>query len=211
MGGHPSGNRGGMREQNRETAGSMTEIRNVTSLKEIQDPEVYRETSNAISRFHSVLGVRERDIKLADIITNNPSFHTRGVQFTDPITGTNTGIYLQRGDFMRSRAEIESSMKSAYAKGWSTETNKPIAHTVTHELGHALWNGAHKTENAQAAGKEIKALYKAWMRDPGAPGYGKYATTNVDEFWAETVTKAVHGKQDKYTAEVKRIVRDYKL
>ena len=42
-------------------------------------------------------------------------------------------------------------------------------------------------------------------------GYGKYAETNVSEFWAETVTKAVHGKSDKYTKKVKEICKKYKL
>lgn len=42
-------------------------------------------------------------------------------------------------------------------------------------------------------------------------GYGKYAETNVSEFWAETVTKAIHGKSDKYTKKVKEICKKYKL
>ena len=40
---------------------------------------------------------------------------------------------------------------------------------------------------------------------------GKYAETNVSEFWAETVTKAIHGKSDKYTKKVKEICKKYKL
>lgn len=35
--------------------------------------------------------------------------------------------------------------------------------------------------------------------------------TNVSEFWAETVTKAIHGKSDKYTTAVKNIAKKYKL
>ncbi len=49
------------------------------------------------------------------------------------------------------------------------------------------------------------------MRDKKKSGYGKYARTNVSEFWAETVTKAVHGKADKYTRRVKAICAKYKL
>lgn len=85
------------------------------------------------------------------------------------------------------------------------------AQTVTHELGHATWNTSLSGANHKAAGKEIRSLYKTWMKDKKKTGYGKYATTNVDEFWAETVTKAVHGKSDKYTTKVKEICKKYKL
>lgn len=48
-------------------------------------------------------------------------------------------------------------------------------------------------------------------KDKTKKGYGRYSMTNVNEFWAETVTKAVHGRSDKYTTAVKRIARKYKL
>lgn len=63
----------------------------------------------------------------------------------------------------------------------------------------------------QWQGKEIKALYKKWRADTKKKGYGSYGERNVDEFWAETTTKAVHGTSDKYTRAVKSIVKKYKL
>ena len=66
-------------------------------------------------------------------------------------------------------------------------------------------------EKQKAAGKEINKLYTQWRKDKKKSGYGKYAATNVSEFWAETVTKAIHGKSDKYTAAVKNIAKKYKL
>ena len=48
-------------------------------------------------------------------------------------------------------------------------------------------------------------------KDKTKKGYGRYSMTNVNEFWAETVTKAVHRRSDKYTTAVKRIARKYKL
>lgn len=159
---------------------------------------MYRETVHAISRFHSVLGVRERNIGIAPL-TDAYGMHTPGM------------ILLDKEHFSQSRQAIEENQRSEYASGFKTETNQPIAHTITHELGHALWRSDNPQANNRAASKEIKRLYRDFMHDVKTPGYGKYATANVDEFWAEAVTKAVHGKQDKYTAAVKRIVRDYKL
>lgn len=113
--------------------------------------------------------------------------------------------------FNQSKSAVLGQTKKGYASGWHTQTNKPLAHTVTHELGHATWNTSLSGANQKAAGKEIRSLYKTWMKDKKKTGYGKYATTNVDEFWAETVTKAVHGKSDKYTTKVKEICKKYKL
>ena len=56
-----------------------------------------------------------------------------------------------------------------------------------------------------------QSLFKSWKKDNKKSGYGKYAETNVSEFWAETVTKAIHGKSDKYTKKVKEICKKYKL
>ena len=86
-----------------------------------------------------------------------------------------------------------------------------MAHTVTHELAHATWNSHFTGEKYKRAGQEIKTLSARWLRDRKKTGYGKYASTNLDEFWAETVTKAVHGKSDYYTNAVKKIIKRYKL
>jgi len=42
-------------------------------------------------------------------------------------------------------------------------------------------------------------------------GYGKYAYSNVNEFWAEVTTRAVLGSSDKYTRFVKSTIKKYKL
>lgn len=86
-----------------------------------------------------------------------------------------------------------------------------MAHIITHELAHATWNSNLSSPNAKAAGKSVNSLYKKWRADKGKSGYGKYASTNVSEFWAEVCTKAVHGKSDKYTSAAKGIIKKYKL
>lgn len=112
---------------------------------------------------------------------------------------------------LKAAKNVSKEHSKNYKSGWSTTTNKPVAHTVTHELAHATWNAHMTSANHKAAGKDVEALYKKWGKDTKKKGYGKYAETNVSEFWAETVTKAVHGKPDKYTRAVKAIVKKYQL
>lgn len=95
--------------------------------------------------------------------------------------------------------------------GWHTKTKKPVQHTVIHELAHATWNNHLDSANAKAATPAVKKLYNAWTRDRKKKGYGQYAKTNINEFWAETSAKAVRGDQDRYTRAVRGIIKKYKL
>ena len=201
MGRNSSGNRGGLQPGDSNYKGKIT---GVESLVHMKDPQMYKETKAAIARFHSVLGVREKNIKLAEL-----SAGTLGVQASQG--GKSVGIFLNKSYFNQGKQAVLQQTKKGYASGWHTKTNKPLAHTVTHELGHATWNSSLGGANHKAAGKEIGSLYKTWMKDKKKTGYGDYAKTNVDEFWAEAVTKAVHGKPDKYTKKVKSISKKYDL
>ena len=170
-----------------------------------ESPEMLnRETKDAIARYHSVLGVRQTKVKLADLPKG-----TLGIHAT--VNGESEGVYLNKRHFNKGRKAVMESAKKGYESGWSTKTNKPLAHTVTHELAHATWNNHLKGVKQQAAGKEIRKMYGKWLKDNKKKGYGEYATTNVNEFWAETVTKAVHGNADKYTRKAKYIIKKYKL
>lgn len=180
------------------------EIKNVKSLVTIKHPDVYKEVKSAISRFHAVMGVRQREVKLATL-SGAVGVHVTGMD------GKSQGIYLNSKIFNGTKASIIAQKKSGYASGFLTRTNKPIQHTVTHELAHATWNNRLSSPNAKAAGKEVGALYNKWLRDTKKKGYGSYAKSNVNEFFAETTTKAIHGNSDKYTKKVKGIIRKYKL
>lgn len=201
MGRNSSGNRGGMQFGDSSYKGR---IDGVESLVHIKDAQVYKATKSAISRYHSVLGVRERAVRLADL-----SKETAGVHLT--VSGESKGVFLNKKIFNQSYKEVIKKTEKGYNSGWSTRTNKPIAHTVTHELAHATWNTDLKGVKQRAAGKEIIKTYRAWVKDKNKKGYGKYAHTNVNEWFAETVTRAVHGEADKYTRGIKDIVRRYKL
>jgi hypothetical protein len=195
---------GGLKEKDSNYKGKIGKLE---SLSTIKNPAVYKEVGSAISRFHSVLGVRERNVKLATL-----GGGYGGVQVTQggksQMVVLNKSIFNGKGTTTQS---VAAWAKSGYNSGHLTQTNKPIAHIVTHELAHATWNSSLTGANQKAAGKDIVKLYRQWGRDKSKKGYGKYAATNRDEFWAEVCTKAVHGKADKYTTAAKAIVKKYGL
>lgn len=195
MGGRAGGGAGGGIIGNDTTY--KGEIKNVESLVHMKDPKMYKATKEAIARYAAVIGVPERNVKLADL--------------EGPVMGIGAkgGVYLNKAYFNRTSAQMAMVMKNAYESGHLTKTNKPLAHVVTHELAHATWTSDMKANKAATAA--ITRLYKQWSKDSRKTGYGTYAKSNVDEFWAETVTKAVYGTQDKYTRAVKNIVKKYKL
>lgn len=204
MGRNSSGTRGGLQPGDGDFKG---EIKNIEPLVNM-DKQIYRDTKAAISRYHAVMGVRQREVHLADLPDN-----TLGVHVTRMKDGKweSDAVYLNKKRYKQSRQKMMEQTKKGYESGWHTKTLKPMAHTVTHELAHATWNDHLSAPNAKAAGKEIQQLYQKWSRDKKKKGYGEYAKTNVNEFWAECVTKAVHGASDKYTRKVKHIARKYKL
>ncbi len=203
MGGRAGGGPGGRGERDTNYKGK---IENVEGLKNMLDRKLYNEMGKAISRYYNVMGIKEKQIMLADL--DNGVY---GIQATTS-SGQLAGIYLNKAYFKSGTVQsVKASVEKDYSAGWATKTNKAVAHTLTHELAHSTWNTSLKGANQIAAGKEIKALYKAWSGDNRKVGYGKYAESNVNEFWAETVTKGIHGKSDKYTKAAIGIARKYQL
>ena len=201
-GGLTASGRGGLQPGDETFKG---DIKNVEDLKNIKDPQLYNEIKSAISRFAKEFGIPQRKVKLA----NMPDKYG-GVHVTE--NGKSEGVYLNKKMFKNAKkSDIVAQKKAAYASGWATKTNKPVAHTITHELAHSVWNHHMTGVKQQAAGKEIKGVYNKWLKDKKKSGYGDYAKTNVSEFFAEAVTKGIHGKADKYTKQLKSIVKKYKL
>jgi cell wall-associated NlpC family hydrolase len=181
------------------------EIKNVRDLATMKDNAVYREMKRGISRYHAVMGVRQRNVKLAELPSD-----VRGAHASKD--GKSLSVYLNSKLYdSYSKSALEKQVRKSYDSGWSARTNKPIQHTITHELAHATWNSKMRTANAKAAGKEISALGRQWLNDKRKKGYGKYGESSVDEFWAEVIAKAVHGNADKYTRRAKAIAKKYKL
>ena len=191
---------GGFKGQDSNYKGSVKNIRPLASMKE---NAVYREVKQGIARFHAVLGVRQKEVHLADLQG------AIGVHVTE--NGVSKAVYLNAKTFDQKKPSIVSEVKGGYKTGFLTQTNKPIQHAITHELAHATWNSHLTSPNSVAAGKSINRMYNNWMKDGGKKGYGAYAKTNVNEFFAETATKAIHGTSDRYTRGVRGIIRKYKL
>lgn len=196
--GRGSNSAGGLRGTLEQDTRYKGRIRNVESLKNMKDQALYKATKEAISNFSAKLGVPERNVKLADLDGNVTAIGSKGQ------------VYLNKKYFNQSKKDFAKTMKEMYDSGHATKTNKPLAHIATHELAHAAWTSDFPSAKAQAAGKQIKSLYKSWLKG-GGKGYGKYAFSNVDEFWAEVSTKAAHGKADKYTKAAKAIYKKFNL
>lgn len=173
-------------------------------LDSIADRAVVKELHRAISRYHAKMGVKEKNVRIADI-------NGLGVTYIDK-DGKSTGILLNASFFDRKKKVVENDYRiNEYLTGHKSKTKTPLQHTLTHELAHATWNASMSSKNAKAAGKEISVLYQKWKNDNKKKGHGRYGRKDVSEFWAETVTKALHGDSDKYTRAVKRIAKKYKL
>lgn len=186
------------------TAQVQKMTQSASGLGSMQHRDMEKQINRAISRYEAVMGIRERNIKLADI---NGAY---GVTYIGP--NGSQGIFLNRSLFDRSKKDFETAYKREnYDTGFKNLTNRAAQHTVTHELAHATWSSSYKQPKHLAAGKEIQSLYKKWRSDTKKKGYGSYGTKNVDEFWAEVITKGIHGKSDKYTKKAISIAKNYKL
>ncbi len=175
-------------------------INNVGSLKEIGDRSLQRDLQQGISKFESRLGVRT-DVKLADLSG------AYGVHVTT--NGKSDGVYLDRESF-KNKEQVVQAKNNAYKTGFSNKTNKPTQHTVVHELSHSLWTNNHIGEKHIKAGAEIGKVYNSFKKE-NPKSWGSYGKTNVNEFYAEGITKGVLGKSDKYTKSLIKITKKYGL
>lgn len=175
-----------------------------TGTSSMQHRDMEKQINRAISRYEAVMGVRERHVRIADISG------AYGVTYIGP--NGSQGIYLSRRHFDTSKRKFEAAYKASnYANGFKNVTNRAAQHTVTHELAHATWTSSYTSPKHKTAGKEIQHLYRQWSKDKRKKGYGSYGKTSVDEFWAEVITKGIHGKSDKYTRRAISIARRFKL
>ena len=123
--------------------------------------------------------------------------------------GKTDGVFLDRGSF-KTKEQVIKAKNNAYKTGFSNRTNKPTQHTVVHELAHSLWTNNHSGEKHIKAGKEISELYKK-IKKENPKSWGSYGKTNVNEFFAEGVTKGILGKSDKYSKALIKISKKYGL
>lgn len=106
------------------------------SIDSLKHREVVKQLNRGVSRYEKVMGVRERTIRVAN--TGN----AYGVTFIN--ANGSQGIYLNKRVFNQTRNYIEASYKkSNYETGFKNLTNRPIQHTITHELAHATWTSSY--------------------------------------------------------------------
>lgn len=203
-----SNRKGGMSDGDYDGKSKGIDIpKDLAGLVTIKNPKVYKAVKESISRFHSVLGVRQKEVKIGTLPDG-----IGGVHFTE--NGASKVVVLSKRVFNGRNTTTQSVAgwaEHGYKSGHLTKTNKSVAHIPTHELAHATWNAHMTSPKHQAAGKEIDKVYKSWMKDKKKSGYGKYASSNSSEFFAEVCTKAIHGKADKYTNRIKGIIKRYQL
>lgn len=179
------------------------DVRNVSSLREIKNTQLRREIQQGISKFESRLGARQQNVKLADLSG------AYGVHVTTG--GKSSGIYLNRAAFLSSEPkDIIAVKRRAYDTNFLNKTNKPVQHTIVHEMAHATWNSHLTGTKQKAAGLEIQRLYRAFLKQ-NPRRWGSYGKSNVNEFFAEGITLGVLGKSDKYSRELIRITKRYNL
>lgn len=72
MGRNSSGTRGGLQPGDATYKGSVGKPEPLVNMK---DPALYKATKEAISRYHSVLGVRQKNVKLAELSAGTYGVH----------------------------------------------------------------------------------------------------------------------------------------
>lgn len=199
---------GGIRNDSRndiimQKGGSTpSSVKNIGSIKDITDKKANREVKRAISKYHSRIGLNTREVKIADLK------NAYGIAIISPSTNSGT-VYLDRKAFSNSKKLIKAD-KEEYKRGEKVQTNKAIQHTAIHELAHTTWTNRHTGDKHKKAGKEIKALYKQYTKTKSNV-LGGYARQNVNEFYAEGMSKAILGKKDPYSKKLLEITKKYKL
>lgn len=197
-------NLGGSGKNVKIIAGALEDSRSISS---IADRTTVKELQRGISRFEAKVGIRERSVRIGDLDRKN----ALGVTYIAE-DGRSKGILLNQRFFDRKKSAIENDIiQNHYNTGFKNRTNAPLQHTITHELSHAVWNASMKSKSALDAKKEITALYGKWIKDKKKKGYGEYAKANLSEFYAEGITKAIHGTADKYTRRLVQITKKYGL
>lgn len=177
-------------------------VKNIGSIRDITDKVSNREVKRAISKYHSRIGLNTREVKIADLK------NAYGIAIISPSTNSGT-VYLDRKAFSNSKKLIKAD-KEEYRRGEKVHTNKAIQHTTIHELAHTTWTNHHRGTKHKQAGKEIYKLYREYKRSK-SNSLGQYASTNINEFYAEGMSKAILGKKDKYSSKLLSITKKYKL
>lgn len=190
----PKGGTEGANDRNTTYKGSIKEL---GGIRDIKDPVARRAVQEAVRQYSNTYGLPTREVKTA-ILSG-----VIGI-------GGDGRIVLNR-QYYNNAERLLKLKREAYKSGWSVPTNSPLRHTVIHELAHASWQSSRVGANPKLTAG-IRALYQRYKADVrrGKNPIGKYAASNIDEFWAEGITQATIGKkQSYYSRQLKRLLRKY--
>ena len=186
-----------------------------STIGDMKHKDTAKMLMKAVTKFQTTLGLPTRMVRIADLPKG-----VRGVMFPDSNT-----VYLDQKLFEQPLSKVEEHFKKSRGMhGWDTRTSKQVRQVPTHELAHAYWNSSQKDPKSLEMGKELRKLYREYMRDGKKKGYGKYSHTNVDEFFAETTAAIVNpryhdrtvngvttkARSNYYVDEVKKIIKKYR-
>ena len=173
-------------------------IENIAGIRDIKDERSRQQVQRAVSEFEKQYGLPTQNVKIATL--------SPGVV---GIGGLDTVVLNRR--FYNDADRLIKAKRSAYESKWSVPTTSPLRHTVIHELAHAQWqSGRSGTPKGLTEGiQKLYARYRADVKKGNNP-IGKYATSNIDEFWAEGITQATIGKkQSYYSTRLKKLLKKY--
>lgn len=173
----------------------------------------FREIKAAVSRFETQLGVdlSRGNLGFADLSDRGAI----GVHFG---AGEERTVLLDQSYFDRSIKDIEESLKRSTDSGFLVKTKKPISAVMTHELAHSVWvdriEGNSGSVRLKELEKEVRKLYRQHNKQIARTGnypISIYASTNINEFVAEGVTKGLIGKtQNRYSRRLVSLFKKYR-
>lgn len=173
-------------------------VQSIGGIRDITDPTARAAVQRAVSQYAKAYGLPTREVKTAIL-----SGDVYGI-------GGANRVVLNRSFYNNSERLIKYK-REGYKSGWSVPTTSPLKHTVIHELAHASWQYGRPGQNKRLT-DGITRLYERYRADVrrGKNPIGKYASSNINEFWAEGITQATIGrKQSYYSRQLKKLLKKY--
>lgn len=171
------------------------------------DRAVFRELKAGVSKVESRIGI--------DLPQSNLGFTTSG-EYLGVHFGQGDGrtVLLQQAFFNRPAKEIIADLRKEFKSKFAVTSPTPLQYVVVHELGHSIWvdRVEGRAKELFKLNKGIEVLHERFLRDTarGRTPISRYARVNINEFFAETFTKAIIGrKQNTYSRRLLQLLREH--
>lgn len=177
-------------------------------LSTIADKKVYNEVMDGIAKFNSIFGMDDHQ---KNILLGTLKSGAAGVTYYTKGTGKIAGILLDKGTFMRSYDDLVKTVEKQVNSGYWVKTKYPAQVTVVHELAHTLWNSGwwSSMDQGKMAMTFSRFRNKYNTREElKKAGWGAYARTSPNEFFAEGLAKHILGKPDEFTKVIMEVAKN---